>query len=679
MAAGSGKFLLQICLAGVLTASAPALANTIVRSMPAAANAGIAFSVTNSVFPDSGVIVYAVEDTVPSGWDVSEISNDGSFDATNNAVKWGPYFDNLPRALTYKITPSANATGVAVFSGNATFDVTKQVPISGAQSIAVGESATNAILCSMPGGFVPGSTFNVTNAVTLAVGGVAVYAVQDRIPNGWTASEISDDGIYDPGTRTVKWGPFFDGAARQLVYSVSSPSNAAGVAIFEGSGDFSGLQVPITGRRQVMPAAGSAGSVVCSFVPEFIPGQWFTVTNLAVPGSNNTAFAVEDTPPSGWLVTNISDGGSFDAASGSVRWGPFYTATPRLLTYGVLPPVGTTGTASFVGEASFDTFSIRITGQREASAAALFNGSAVCSLDPNYRPGVAFVVTNVVVPDSNITAFAVQDTPPAGWLVSDVTDGGVFDSATHSVKWGPFLDRISRNLTYTVTPPVSASGKAVFVGQASFDSIIVAIGGQRQTTPMVTFLGSVARSLPPSFTPAIGFYLSDTATPPANTTAYAVEDSVPAGWTVTNISDGGIFDPVNFQVKWGPFFDDLPRTLGCLVSSPANFAGVATFSGTGAFGTNTVAITGTRQVVAGTAMVPILVSHAMRGAGGAFQFDFTNTSGQPVIVLSATNPAVPLENWTVLGAPAPLGGNVYRYTDLAATNYSKRFYRLGLP
>lgn len=74
------------------------------------------------VQPDSGTSVYAVEDSVPAGWVVSSISHDGAFDAVNNKVKWGPFFDNAARALTYTATPPANASAPVTFAGTVSFD-----------------------------------------------------------------------------------------------------------------------------------------------------------------------------------------------------------------------------------------------------------------------------------------------------------------------------------------------------------------------------------------------------------------------------------------------------------------------------------------------------------------------------------------------------------------------------
>ena len=96
-----------------------------------------------------------------------------------------------------------------------------------------------------------------------------------------------------------------------------------------------------------------------------------------------------------------------------------------------------------------------------------------------YTAGIGFVVQISAVPASTTLAYAVEDTPPAGWTVTGITNNGVYDAVNGKVKWGPFLDTASRTLAYTVTPSATASGTATFTGTASFDGVNLAITGNR--------------------------------------------------------------------------------------------------------------------------------------------------------------------------------------------------------
>jgi hypothetical protein len=68
-----------------------------------------------------------------------------------------------------------------------------------------------------------------------------------------------------------------------------------------------------------------------------------------------------------------------------------------------------------------------------------------------------------------------------------------------------------------------------------------------------------------------------------------------------------------------------------------------------------------------------------RLANGAFQFTFAFTPSAPCTVFGTTNPTLPFSNWTALTGltEAPLGQ--FQFTDLQATNISRRFYRVSSP
>ena len=73
------------------------------------------------------------------------------------------------------------------------------------------------------------------------------------------------------------------------------------------------------------------------------------------------------------------------------------------------------------------------------------------------------------VPPGALTA-AVEDVPPTGWTqISNISDGGEYDSENHKVKWGPLFDPFPSELTYDVVPPAEAVGIMCFTGTAAFN------------------------------------------------------------------------------------------------------------------------------------------------------------------------------------------------------------------
>jgi hypothetical protein len=654
-----------------------AVASTVVRSLPATFTPDVAFTVTNAVSPDDSVVVYAVEDTVPTGWTVTNVSDDGSFVAATNAVEWGPFFDSMPRSLTYEIIPPESATTAVMFSGVGVFNLSRNVPITGQSTVIPSVSSLSTIVCAMQATFVPGVPFGVTDTAAPATN-VTAYAVEDILPAGWTATNISADGVFDTATGAVQWGPFFDSLGRVLSYNAEPPANATAIATFTGSGDFGGSDVPITGQRQISPVLSSPGTAIRSLPSTFTPGQWLTVTCAVTPAGNVTVFAVQDQPPAGWLVTNITADGTFDASNDVVEWGPFFNNTAVTFSYSVLPPVDSGGTNDFSGSALFNGQTVPIAGESDTVATPIFYGSVESSLPTNYSDGVPFTVTDLATPATNTMAYAVQDTPPPGWPVSEISNDGTFDTNVGMVQWGPFFDALPRSLTYQVAPPAGATGTVTFTGEASFDENMVPILGQRQTTVPPVFLGNVVSSLPPNYVASEGFPVTDLASPATNISVYAVQDTLPSGWSATNINNDGTFDTNGGTVQWGPFFDNLQRALSYTAVPPALASGPAVFTGTALFNSTSIPIAGQRQTIPGSAQgqpQPLVLIH-MTLINGQFQFDFTNNTGLSVTPYATTNLSLPLSQWQALGAPQPLGGGVFQFNDATATNYTRRFYRL---
>jgi hypothetical protein len=76
---------------------------------------------------------------------------------------------------------------------------------------------------------------------------------------------------------------------------------------------------------------------------------------------------------------------------------------------------------------------------------------------------------------------------------------------------------------------------------------------------------------------------------------------------------------------------------------------------------------------------PIVLTHIVKLPGGACQFSFTNTPGLGFTVLAATNLALPLSNWMVLGSATEVSPGQFQFTALQATNTPRCFYRVRSP
>lgn len=91
---------------------------------------------------------------------------------------------------------------------------------------------------------VGGDCFEPNQPITRTISvspptGTSVFGVQEDLPEGWSASAISDNGEYDANNSSVKWF-FLDDAARTLTYSATPDGGADGEQCFEGEINFDG-------------------------------------------------------------------------------------------------------------------------------------------------------------------------------------------------------------------------------------------------------------------------------------------------------------------------------------------------------------------------------------------------------------------------------------------------------
>lgn len=150
-------------------------------------------------------------------------------------------------------------------------------------------------------------------------------------------------------------------------------------------------------------------------------------------------------------------------------------------------------------------------------------------LPASYALNRAFKVSVTVEPGTGTRAFAVEEAPPAGWLVRFVSNEGRYDAKNKLIKWGPFYGEETRVLSYELTP-LSAVANAAFAGKGSFDGTSYAAEGAAAIST-----GGSGGTVPPSITvlrsssAPEGVALELTASPGASYTVEASEDFT--SWT----------------------------------------------------------------------------------------------------------------------------------------------------
>jgi hypothetical protein len=111
-----------------------------IRSGADSIQPGVPTDVTISMIPASGTLALGVEEKAPSGWAVSNISNDGVFDPNTSTIRWGVFYDSNPRALKYTVTPPANVAAVGHLQGIVSADGAKQAVVGQQHITSVDDS-----------------------------------------------------------------------------------------------------------------------------------------------------------------------------------------------------------------------------------------------------------------------------------------------------------------------------------------------------------------------------------------------------------------------------------------------------------------------------------------------------------------------------------------------------------
>lgn len=313
------------------------------RQLPGGYSPGAKLIVGLQATPPTSANVYAVEDFPPASWTIGQISDGGLYDPVNKKVKFGPFFDHTARALTYEVTPPPGETGRKEFNGTASADGIN-APIAGASTIELAP-------------FHPADNNPADSRISIAE--VTAYGAAWRKGASWVSgpNPIPIEYVTRAGTL---WK---NGEAYFIDTKVSAPPlwwvNVPAVRS-------AAVQARL---KKVAPmATGNDGNAISALSPLYVPGEPTTVRLSIRPASQVSAYAAQDKIPAGWKVTQISDGGDFDAVNGQVKWGPFFDNNPRDLSYEILPSSQAEGTVEFVGFVSFDGSNLAIKGQRQARA-----------------------------------------------------------------------------------------------------------------------------------------------------------------------------------------------------------------------------------------------------------------------------------------------------------------------
>jgi ribosomal protein L11 len=152
--------------------------------------------------------------------------------------------------------------------------------------------------------------------------------------------------------------------------------------------------------------------------------------------------------------------------------------------------------------------------------------------------------------------------------------------------------------------------------------------------------------------------------------------SIIAPATITIQADASDADGSVTNVQ---FFDG-DTSLGNVSSSPYDLS-VSLAVGPhalSAVASDNLGATTTTLSVTVTGLTPIVISGATNLPDGTFQFVFTNTPGASFSVLTSTNFALPVDEWTSAGSALETSPGSYQFTD-ETPSIPQRFYRVRSP
>jgi hypothetical protein len=332
----------------------------------------------------------------------------------------------------------------------------KAVDDGGASSMS--EPVTVVVRERVPVGFVkrdlpdiyaPGETFKVILEASSPGDTVQVYAVEERPPKGWTVGNINEGGTFDAASHEVKFGPFFDNKPRTLTYEVTPPANESGPKEFGGVASANGVNLEIEGDHVVAPRSNRHPADLDPADNRIVIRE---LTAYALAWKTGKEWSIGPNPIPQSYVTRAGElwrrgeTYAFDPAQGPAPLWWVSKPSAALLTF---------DRATVAGAVSEQP------GRAMRSFGRLGQGDRF-----------VYLVTVTVLPDPGVNACTVEEHPPAGWAVSDVSDDGIFDSASGKIRWGIFLDDQARTLTYHVTRSADREHQhSVFEGVASFDGI----------------------------------------------------------------------------------------------------------------------------------------------------------------------------------------------------------------
>ena len=459
-------------------------------------------------------------DTLDKGLIFTGASGNYEYDSTTRTVTWNIDGLAVGQNLTFYVYATVDAYGVL----NNTVTVGDNTVI---RNVTVPEITPDKTIDNDSPNF--GDKVSYTVTVTNGEFEANNVIVKDVVGNGLTVTDISDNGQYDPITRTITW--IVDLAkGESKVFSV--------IATVSGYGNVTNSLV-----------VGNKTASVNVTVPEIIPDKTANITNPNFGDNVNYTVTVtndgigdakdvvvRDVLGEGLKFVSATGNYTFDEVTRTVTW-IVDLAKGESKVFSVIAIVSGYGNVTNSLVVGNKTTGVNVT------VPEIIPDKTVDNEIPNFGDNVTYTVTvtNDGIGDANNVV--ITDVLDKGLKFLNATGNFTYDEKTGTITWIVDLDKgetktFNVNVTvlgYGVLPNTVAVGNKTAVRNITVPEIItvkevnssdIHIGDEITYTITVSNSGKI------------------------NATNVVIRDILPEGLKFINASNGGVYDPVTGIITW---------------------------------------------------------------------------------------------------------------------------------